>query len=128
MYAKDVALRAGQSVTIEVSNKPYVDKSIPPQSNDYRWADGATIEVHNPEDCLIVCTEMDKIYERPGWYTYRLQTDECWTKGIYRVIVRLSTNVTPGTTGTSGTPPSSGGPTTTMSDVKVTYFRLMDLY
>jgi hypothetical protein len=32
MYAKDVALRAGQSVTIEVSNKPYVDKSIPPQS------------------------------------------------------------------------------------------------
>jgi hypothetical protein len=128
MYAKDVALRAGQSVTIEVSNKPYVDKSIPPQSNDYRWADGATIEVHNPDDSLIVSTEMDKIYERPGWYTYRLQTDEFWTKGIYRVIVRLSTNVTPGTTGTSGTPDSSGGPATTMSDVKVTYFRLMDLY
>jgi len=137
MYAKDIAIRVGQSVTIEVSNKPYVDKSIPPQSNDFRWADGATIEVHDSEDNLIVSTEMDKIYERPGWYTYRLQTSETWTKGIYRVIVRLTSNTTPspsGSPGTSGTPSSSGNPSTsgnpglTMSDVKVSYFRLMDLY
>jgi uncharacterized membrane protein YgcG len=146
MYAKDIAIRVGQSITIEVSNKPYVDKSIPPQSNDYRWADGATIEVHDPEDSLIVMTEMDKIYERPGWYTYRIQTGENWTKGIYRVIVRISsgtpgtsgtsgtsgspgtsgTSGSPGTSGTSGTPGTSGQPL--MSDVKVTYFRLMDLY
>ena len=125
MYAKDIAIRAGQSVTIEISNKPYVDKTIPPQSNDFRWADGATIEIHDSEDNLIVSTEMDKIYERPGWYTYRLQTGETWAKGIYRVIVRITTDGTPGTSGTSGT---SGGPGPAMSDVKVSYFRLMDLY
>jgi hypothetical protein len=139
MYAKDIAIRVGQSVTIEISNKPYVDRSIPPQSNDFRWADGATIEIHDPEDNLLVSTDMEKIYERPGWYTYRLQTSETWAKGIYRVIVRLSSNSTPGTSGTpstsgvgssgtSGTPSTSGSPSLPMSDVKVSYFRLMDLY
>lgn len=128
MYAKDIAIRVGQNVTIEVSNKPYVDRSIPPQSNDFRWADGATIEIHDPEDNLIISTEMDKIYERPGWYSYRLQTEENWAKGIYRVIVRLNSTVNPSPSGSPGTSGTSGSPSYNMTDVKVSYFRLMDLY
>jgi hypothetical protein len=130
MYAKDAAIRAGQSLTVEVSNKPYVDKSIPPQSNDFRWADNATIQVFSPEDDLIVNADMEKIYGRPGWYTYRIQTKETWCKGIYRVVVRVITEFgTPGTSGTSGTGTSgtSGNPDP-LSDIKVSYFRLMDLY
>ena len=140
MYAKDAAIRAGQSVTIEVSNRPYIDQSIPPESNDYRWVDCATIEIYDTENCLIAHSEMDKIYTRPGWYSYRLQTKEHWQKGVYRVVVKLATNLTPGTSGTSGTPSTTGCGTISttgcpssgcgeeVSDVKVSYFRLMDLY
>ncbi len=137
MYAKDVAIRAGQSVTVEVSNRPYIDQTIPPESNDYRWVDCAMIEIYDTENCMVACAEMDKIYTRPGWYSYRLQTKECWQKGVYRVVVRLTTNMSPGPSpsgspGSSGCPDTSGCPTSggpdVVSDVKVSYFRLMDLY
>lgn len=127
MYAKDIAIRVGQSVTVEVSNRPYVDRSIPPQSNDFRWADLATIEIHDPEDNLIVSAPMEKILERPGWYSYTLQTQETWYKGIYRVVIRL-TSAIPSPSGSPGTSATSGAPTTNVSDVKVSYFRLMDLF
>lgn len=133
MYAQDCAIRPGQSITIEVSNKPYADTSIPPESNDYRWADSATIEVWDTETQIIVSDTMSAIPGRPGWYTYRFQTTENMVVGIYRVVVRLITAVestgTVSSTGTSGTTGTSGSPSPdTMTDVKVSYFRLMDLY
>lgn len=133
MYAQDCAIRPGQSITIEVSNKPYADTSIPPESNDYRWADLATIEVWDTETQIIVSDTMTAITGRPGWYTYRFQTTENMVVGIYRVVVRLITAVegtgTVSSTGTSGTTGTSGSPSSdTMTDVKVSYFRLMDLY
>ena len=132
MYARDCAIRPGQSITIEISNKPYVDLLVPPESNDYRWADDATIEIFDTENTRIVNADMSVVPGKPGWYTYRFQTTDDMVKGVYRVVVRLTTAVggsTPGTTGTSGTSGTSGSPATeTMSDVKVSYFRLMDLY
>lgn len=191
MYAKDIAIRAGQSISIEISNRPYVDKTIPPESNDYRWADEASIEIYNTEDRLIAKSRMEKIYSRPGWYSYRLQTYEHWAKGVYRVVVKLKTYLgpcpppsgcpdicpdepcvptsgcpedikceptsgcpedskwkkdewfegekhrhfddvkcdVPCTTASPITPCSSGHPSRdVMSDIKVTYFRLMDLH
>lgn len=134
MYAKDCAIRPGQSIIIEVSNKPYVDQSVPPESNDYRWADSATIEIWDTETQIIINTDMSAISGKPGWYSYRFQTTEDMVKGVYRVVVRLTTatSSTPGTSGTSGSPGTSGtsgSPTSeTMTDVKVSYFRLMDLY
>lgn len=131
MYARDCAIRPGQSVTIEVSNKPYADQSIPPESNDYRWADSAEIEIWTTEcEEKLVDEEMTPITGRPGWYTYRFQTTEAMTKGIYRVVVRLTTE-TPSTSGTSSisTSGTSGNPSTdVMTDVKVSYFTIMDLY
>ena len=143
MYSKDAAIRAGQSLQIEVSNKPYVDMSIPPEANDYRWADCARIQIFDTEDNILVDTEMCPITSRPGWYTYRFQTLETMQMGVYRVIVRLFTGINPpspsgspapsgcpgdgvtcATTGSSGCP-IPGQP---LSDVKVSYFRIMDLY
>jgi hypothetical protein len=130
MYSKDCSIRPGQSITIEVSNKPYADQTIPPESNDYRWADSATIEIWDTETQIIVSDTMSVISNRPGWYTYRFQTTEDMVKGVYRVVVRLTTAVSgTGTTGSTGTSGTSGNPSSeTMTDVKVSYFRLMDLY
>lgn len=130
MYARDVAIRPGQSVTIEISNKPYADQSIPPESNDYRWADIATIEIYDTENCLIVSNSLSPIVGRPGWYSYRFQTLETYQKGVYRTVVKLTTYVTPPSpSGSPGTSGSSGSPTVeTLSDIKVSYFRIMDLY
>ncbi len=130
MYAQDCAIRPGQSITIEVSNKPYADTSIPPESNDYRYADSATIEIWDTETQRIVEDTMTAITGRPGWYTYRFQTTEDMVVGVYRVVVRLTTQVAgSGTVSSTGTSGTSGNPSTdTMTDVKVSYFRLMDLY
>lgn len=130
MYAQDCAIRPGQSITIEVSNKPYADTSIPPESNDYRWADSASIEVWDTETQRIISDTMTAIPSKPGWYTYRLQTTEDMVVGIYRVVIRLITSVEgPGTVGSTGTSGTSGNPSpNVMTDVKVSYFRLMDLY
>lgn len=130
MYAKDCAIRPGQSVTIEVSNKPYVDQLIPPESNDYRWADSAAIQIYGTEDELLIDDTMDAITGRPGWYTYRFQTTTDMVKGVYRVVVTLSTSVSgTGTAGSTGTSGTSGNPSDdTMTDVKVSYFNIMDLY
>jgi hypothetical protein len=130
MYSKDCAIRPGQSVTIEVSNKPYVDQLIPPESNDYRLADSASIQIFDTENLLIVDTEMLPIAGRYGWYTYRFQTTEDMVKGVYRVVVRLTTSsTTPSPSGSPATSGSSGSPSTeTLKDVKVSYFTLMDLY
>jgi hypothetical protein len=129
MYSRDCAIRPGQSITIEVSNKPYVDQLIPPESNDYRWADLATIEIFDTENCQIVSASMEAITGKPGWYTYRFQTTESMVKGVYKVIVRLSTYITPPSpSGSPSTSGSSGSPDTeTMTDVKVSYFTLMGL-
>jgi len=50
-------------------------------------------------------------------------------KGVYKVIVRLSTYITPPSpSGSPSTSGSSGSPDTeTMTDVKVSYFTLMGL-
>jgi hypothetical protein len=136
MYSKDAAIRPGQSITIEVSNKPYVDREIPPESNDYRWADRAYIEIYDPENALVANTQMDKIGDRIGWYTYRYQTTSSSLKGIYRVVVKMEVgSETPSTSGSSGSPNtvettgSSGSPSSDyMTDVKVSYFHVMDLY
>jgi hypothetical protein len=142
MYARDTAIRAGQSVQIEVSNKPYIDMTIPPELNDYRYADIAKIEIWEPlnstkivDDCMV------PIIGRPGWYSYRFQSTECSAMGVYRVVVRLHTFInpvppsgspapsgcpdTPCTTGSSGCPYPSND---CLTDVKVSYFTIMDLY
>jgi hypothetical protein len=129
--------RKGSSVTFEVSNKPYVDRTVTPSLNDYRNASYAWIKIYDPCDNIFVDCPMTPCQDRIGWYLYRLQTDDQFPLGQYKVDITL-TNVVPesstactsgtsGDPGISGTPSPSGTPTpdylATSRGVK--YFRLI---
>jgi hypothetical protein len=139
MYARDVAIRAGETVVINVSNKPFTDMTVPPELNDYYWADNAHIEIFDTENNKIVSDCMTEIPNKPGWYCYVFRTQTNYAQGIYRVVVRIATykngpppsgspspsgTCSPSTTGSSGCPL----PCDALIDVKVSYLRIMDLY
>jgi hypothetical protein len=131
----------GDTVRIIVSNKPYIDLTVPPDLNDYRNAECTNIKIYNPRNQKIVDSALCQIADRPGWYTYcyRISCSGC-VYGIYRVEITLqSTNIscctepttgspgisgcdieTPGTTGTSGTPSND-----VCSDTTIEYFRVI---
>jgi hypothetical protein len=108
--------RRGSSITFEISNKPYVDRTIPPSMNEYRWGSYAWIRVYDPCDIMFVDCPMTPCTDRIGWYLYRLQTDVEYPLGQYKVEVNVI-NVVPEsstscvTSGSSGTSGTSGQPT-----------------
>ena len=138
----------GSSITIEMANKPYVDRTdyLPASAQDYRDADEVTIKIYDPCDELFVDCSMIKCPDRPyGWYMFRLQTDDEYPVGLYKVEIIVK-NIVPevygacststsgtGTSGTSGTSTSgtSGtGGASSLSSVASTYavkyFRIID--
>jgi hypothetical protein len=112
---KDASYRIGDNVKIIVSNKPYVDLNIPPESNDYRWAEYAYIKIIDPCARIIKEDSLCPFTERIGWYFYNFQLEDGMKEGIWKIEITLTSNVpkcginpcdiplTPGTTGTSGT-------------------------
>jgi hypothetical protein len=131
-----VDFNAGSTVRFVVSNKPYVDFSVPPDLNDYRDAEFTNIKIYDPKNKLLVDQQMYKILNRPGWYMFDFCTkcESCF--GVYKAIITLSSDLshlndgntiatsgTTGTTGTSGTCESDGN---VCSDTSIGYFRLLD--
>jgi hypothetical protein len=141
--AIDSSFRVGDSIDITVSNRPYIDKSVPIESNDYRDVEHTNIKIYDPCGVLLVEDTMCPVDGRIGWYYFTYQTNEdCNKKGQHKVVVELGcyyptcgaqTVCTTGSTGTSGT---SGVGTTGSSGIgqeqinfvttkKVQYFRLL---
>lgn len=140
MMTRDNAFRIGENIKIIVSNRPYVDLSIPPESNDYRSVDSSTIKFYDPCGELVEEGEMCEFPTKTGWYFYRFQTNETMRKGGWKVVVTLGNWVpvcgydpcadTPSTTGTTGTSGTSGsGPANHewIQTKVINRFSLMDL-
>lgn len=147
----DADFRIGDNITFEVSNKPYTDFEIPPESNDFRWADEAKIRIYSPRnEChktvpaddwvLEVESPMNINESRVGWYWYRHQTsiDDC--VGLWKVEFELTTCLPKGTPATTSPCLTGGSETVSVEssgssgDVSLTepctaisiqYFRLM---
>lgn len=132
------AFEVGENVLITVSNRPWLDMSIPPESNDYMSAQSATIKIYGPCDELLMESNMCEMADRPGWYYFTYQTtEECNKAGLHRVIVELGclfpvcggatvcTTGSTGTSGTSGTPDPETG-VELVTSRKVGHFRLID--
>ena len=124
----------GDSIRFVVSNRPYIDPTVPPDLNDYRWAESTNIKIYDPSGELILDEDMCRT-ERIGWYVYTYQTDCSATCGIgvYRVDVTLCSTIvdecfTTQTTGSSGSIGTSGtsGSSSQCCDVAVSYFRIND--
>ncbi len=128
MPDKDTAFRRGENVKIVASNRPWIDMTVPPESNDYRDVDTTNIKIYDPCDNLIVDWEMCRIPDRIGWYYYDLQTTEASKTGLWRVVITftcssISTCTQPTTSTTTS---SSTGAPGQVSAVSVSYFRLLD--
>lgn len=108
---QDTDFRLGDSITVEVSNRPYVNRDVTPSQNDLREATSAWIAVYDPCDNLFIDCPMTACSDRIGYYLYRIQTDDNYPLGLYKIKVTLTNTVpeslnacTSGTSATSGTP------------------------
>lgn len=125
----DSDFRQGDSVTIEVSNKPFVDFEIPAESNDWRWVDYSNIKIYAPPDNIdnilvnvpdlplteVVVDGPLKINPaRVGWYFYRYPIPCNAPVGLYKVELTLSTFVPIGTPTDTTTICTTGSPITGM--------------
>lgn len=108
----------GDSVLIELSNQPYLDRTgyLPPSAQDYRNADFVNIKVFDPCGNLFIDCPMIACPQRYGWYVFRIQTNDEFPAGVYRVEVFISNQVAE-TYGTCTPSPTSAPPTGTISHV-----------
>jgi len=118
---RDAAFRLGDTFKVIVSNKPHVDLGIPPESNDYRWAEYAGIKIYNPCDELQVNDCMCGFENRVGWYYYHFPIPLDALTGLWRIEVTLGAHlpkcgIDPCTIPTTAsiTQPTSSCPTTAM--------------
>jgi len=128
MPDKDTAFRKGENVKIVASNRPWIDMSVPPESNDFRNVDVANIKLYNPCDELIVDYDMCSIPGKIGWYYYDFQTNQDHKQGLWRSVITFTCNSLTTCTQptTSTTTSSSSGSAGAISSVSVNYFRLLD--
>ena len=139
--ANDTSFRIGDSIDITVSNRPYIDKTVPLESNDYRDVEVTSIKIYDPCGVELIDDVMCPVEGKIGWYYYTYQTnDSCNKKGQYKVVVELGcyytacgaqTVCTTGSTGTSGvgTTGASGIGQEQINLVttrKVQYFKLLN--
>jgi hypothetical protein len=123
----DSDFRQGDSVTVEVSNKPFVDFEIPAESNDYRWCDFSNIKIYCPPDNvdnnnvnLIDLPPTEIVYDGPlkinparvGWYFFRYSIPCDAPVGLWKIEVTLSSFVPIGTSTDSTTVCTTGSPIT----------------
>lgn len=121
----------GENVMISVSNRPWLDMTVPPESNDYMSAQYASIKIYGPCDELLMDDYMCEMVDRVGWYYFSYQTtEECNKPGLHKVVVELGCEFpvcggqTVCSTGSSGT---SGSPEQDMVvSKKVHYFRIVN--
>lgn len=123
----DTDFRLGDNITFEVSNKPYTDFEIPPESNDFLWADEAKIRIFSPTQpnfpktipandwVLEVESPMNINQSKVGWYWYRYQTDLEDCPGLWKVEFELTTCLPKGTPATTS-PCLTGGTETTSTE------------
>lgn len=146
---RDAVFRLGDTFKVIMSNKPYVDLTIPPESNDYRWAEYVGIKIYNPCEELVADDCMCGFENRIGWYYYHYAIPIDGQVGIWRVEMTVgahipkcgvdpctipttasiteSTTACP-TTGTSGTSGVSENPYYDLVENKaINYFRVVNL-
>lgn len=84
----DSAYRVGDSVTVVIKSKPFIDVTLPPSSNEYRKVSCMKIAMYDSteEENLIHNGEMTEVPNRPGWYFYRWQTTPDMKPGVYTLI------------------------------------------
>lgn len=125
----------GDNVMITVSNRPWLDMSVPVESNDYMPVELANIKIYSPCGDVLMDSSMCAVYNKVGWYFFNYQTNqECNPPGLYKVVVELGCSMpaclgqTVCTTGTSGTRTSGTSGDDGLEWVtskKVGYFRLL---
>jgi hypothetical protein len=126
---QDTDFRLGDSITFEVSNKPYVDRTVIASQNEYRAADLAWIKIYDSCGSIFVDCPMTECTDRIGYYLFRIQTNDQFPVGLYKAVVTLSNTLPAMTTCTSGTSGTSGSPdiiTNQASNTSVKYFRIMN--
>lgn len=136
MLTKDAEFRVGDTITIFIKNRPYIDFEIPPDLNDYRDADFTEVKIYDPNDKIILQSPLRKTGDY-GQYYLRFSTNMDNCLGLYKVVVKLTTEVPLGEltssltlpstgVGTTGTSGDNGNLETTelISDVQIRYFRL----
>lgn len=87
----DPVFRVGDSITIKVNVKPFVDVSIPPSANDYQNVSCVKLGIYDPNDELVEDNSgeertMTQVPNRPGQYFYRYQTTPDMQPGEYTAI------------------------------------------
>lgn len=131
MTEKDTAFRKGENIKIVASNRPWIDMTVPPESNDFRNVDSANIKLYDPCDELIIDFEMCEMPGKVGWYYFDFQTNEDHKPGLWRSVITftcadLSACTQPTTSTASTATSSSSGSSTDISSVSVNFFRLLD--
>ena len=90
---RDATFRLGDTFKVIVANKPHVDLGIPPESNDYRWAEYAGVKIFNPCDEVIINDCMCAFENRVGWYYYHFPIPLNSITGLWRVQVTLGAHI-----------------------------------
>lgn len=126
---KDTSFRIGENVKIVASNRPWVDLSVPPESNDFRDVDYSNIQIIDPCGAIIVDYSMCRMPNKIGWYYYDFQTTTEHKAGLWRAVLKFScddlTACSQPTTSTA-TSSTSGAASNTVSSIAVKYFRLLN--
>lgn len=91
----DTVYRIGDSITLLLKHKPFIDLGLPPSSNDYRDATCVTYAIYDSTEIETKLTEgvMKRVPNRTGWYFYRYQTVRGMNPGLYTVIFTTVTRI-----------------------------------
>ena len=91
----DTVYRIGDSITLLLKHKPFIDLGLPPSSNDYRDATCVSFAIYDStvEDTQILEGTMKRVPNRSGWYFYRYQTKRGMNPGLYTVIFTSITRI-----------------------------------
>lgn len=91
----DNIYRIGDSITLLLKHKPFIDLSIPPDSNEYRDATCVNFAIYDDtsSETLITQGQMKKVPNKNGWYFYRYQIPDNINPGVYTVIFTSTTRI-----------------------------------
>lgn len=90
---RDASFRIGDTFKVIISNKPYVDMTIPPESNDYRWAEYSCIKIFDSCERLIIEDSMCPFENRIGWYYYNFNIPLSAKTGLWKVEITLGAHI-----------------------------------
>jgi hypothetical protein len=118
----------GENVMIVASNRPWVDMSIPFESNDFRDVDYAFVTIYGPCGNLLLESEMCPMTDNIGHYYINYQTnEECNRVGLHKVVIEMRCTDYPSCSAETVCSTSSSGTSGTpfIATKKIDHFRLI---